>query len=320
MEIMVSILTTAYNHAPFIAQALDSFLAQKTNFPFEVIVHDDASTDGTDDIIRHYAEKYPDIVKPIFQKVNQYSQGINVYSFMKSAARGKYFALCEGDDYWCDEHKLQIQVDWLEKHPEYCACVHNTRKINLKTGSDIVWYSTERDTDLYFEQILKGGSVCFHTSSIMWRQNIQIYNEMREIKSYGDYVLALSLALQGKIRYFSRVMSVYRYFTPDSWSMRQSVSAQARIRRHQDNLRLMEIVNDLTNRKYCRITDEIIKKQKFCILEESGHYQELKEGELKTLYQKLTVWRRLNIFVKQYMPGMFRVYKKLSKILFFSER
>ena len=96
MEVMVSILTTAYNHAPYIAQALDSFLMQKTDFPFEVIIHDDASTDRTADIIRKYAEKYPDIIHPIFQTENQYSKGADVYKFMTPLIRGKYIAQCEG--------------------------------------------------------------------------------------------------------------------------------------------------------------------------------------------------------------------------------
>lgn len=88
-------------------------MQQKTNFPIEVLIHDDASTDGTQDIIREYEKKYPNIVKPIYQKENQYSKGVKVslvYNY--SRARGKYIALCEGDDYWTDPYKLQKQVDF----------------------------------------------------------------------------------------------------------------------------------------------------------------------------------------------------------------
>ncbi len=311
MEIKVSILTTAYNHAPYIAQALDSFLMQKTDFPFEIIVHDDASTDGTADIIRQYARKYPDQIRAIFQTENQYSKGVDVYQFMTPYIRGKYLAECEGDDYWCDENKLQKQADWLDEHPQYCACVHNTKKIDLKNKTERIWFPSNGDCDIPFEQILTGGSACFHSSSLMWRRSIQIPKEFLEIRSFGDYVLAVCLAMQGKIRYFSKVMSVYRYFTPGSWSMRQSLSSEARVRRCQDNWKLMEIIDRLTDGRYAAITEEIIKKQKFCICEENGLYEELKRDELKALYQKLPLWRRLNIAAKQYAPGLFHLYKSV---------
>ena len=228
---------------------------------------------------------------------------------------GKYLAVCEGDDYWCDENKLQKQVDWMEMHTEYSACVHNTRKINLKTGEERIWFPTDGDRDLLFEQLLKGGSVCYHTSSILMKANIKMPEEMRDIKSFGDYSLALSLALQGKIRYFSDVMSVYRYFTFGSWSMRQAESSKERIQRCKDNLKLMQIIDRLTDYKYVEITKEIILKQQFCINEESGLYQSLKMGELKRLYQNLPLWRHLNITVKQYMPTLFRLYKRIRKLI-----
>lgn len=313
MKPMVTVLTTAYNHAPYIAQTIEGFLMQKTNFPIEMIIHDDASTDGTTDIIRDYVKRYPDKIKAIFQKENQYSKGINVYDFMTPYIRGKYLAECEGDDYWCDENKLQIQVNWMENHSEYSACVHNTKKIDLKNNTETIWFPIDGDKDLVFEQILKGGNSCFHVSSVLWRADIQFPEEMSEIKSFGDYVLAVCLGIQGKIRYFDTVMSVYRYFTPGSWSMRQSVSSEQRIQRYQDNLKLLQNIDRLTNYKYSHVTEEIIKKQKFCICEESGLYQELKRGELKSLYQQLPLWRHLNITVKQYMPGLFRVYKNITK-------
>ena len=123
----VSVLCATFNHEDYLRTTLDGFLAQKTNFPYEVLVCDDASTDSTADILREYAEKYPDIIRPFYQKENLYSRRINVYdTVFFPAARGEYIALCEGDDYWNDPEKLQRQVDWLDAHPEYSACVHNS--------------------------------------------------------------------------------------------------------------------------------------------------------------------------------------------------
>ena len=104
---MVSVLCTAYNHGEYIAQALESFVTQQTDFPFEVLVNDDVSSDNTADIIRQYAGKYPHIIRPFIQEKNLYSQGINIYDHVfYPNVRGKYIALCEGDDFWSDPMKL----------------------------------------------------------------------------------------------------------------------------------------------------------------------------------------------------------------------
>lgn len=123
--IMVSIRCIAYNHEPYIRQCLEGFVMQKTNFRFEAIVHDDASIDHTADIIREYAEKYPDIIKPIFEVENQYSKrNGSIRKILNNACIGKYVAMCEGDDYWTDPYKLQKQVDFLESNSEYILCSH----------------------------------------------------------------------------------------------------------------------------------------------------------------------------------------------------
>ena len=120
---MVSIQCLVYNHEPYLRQCLDGFVMQKANFKFEAIVHDDVSTDRSAEIIREYAEKYPDIIKPIFEKENQFSKGFDkLSSIMNAAGKGKYIALCEGDDYWTDPLKLQKQVDFMEAHPDYAMC------------------------------------------------------------------------------------------------------------------------------------------------------------------------------------------------------
>lgn len=124
-NVMVSICCIVYNHESYIRQCLDGFIMQKTNFVYEIVIHDDASTDKTAEIIREYEAKYPNIIKPIYQKENQYSKGIQISAtYNLPRAKGKYIALCEGDDYWTDPLKLQKQVDFLEINLEYSGCVH----------------------------------------------------------------------------------------------------------------------------------------------------------------------------------------------------
>lgn len=115
-EVVVSAYCLAYNHEKYIKSALEGFVSQKTDFKYEVFVHDDASTDKTADIINQYAKRYPNIIKPILQKENQYSKGVDIsQEIIFPRMKGKYVAICEGDDYWCDNNKLQKQVDFLEK-------------------------------------------------------------------------------------------------------------------------------------------------------------------------------------------------------------
>lgn len=142
---LVSISVITYNHAPFLRQCLDGILMQEApscvpnGTPrcewMELLIHDDCSTDGTQDIIREYMEQYPDVIKPIFETENQYSKGgpwgsaVWGYPYMK----GKYWASCEGDDAWTDPLKLQKQVDFMELHPEYSICFHCYRNFNIYT-------------------------------------------------------------------------------------------------------------------------------------------------------------------------------------------
>ncbi|MFC3607421.1 glycosyltransferase [Stutzerimonas tarimensis] len=131
-EPLLSIICLAYNHAGFIRQTLDGFLAQETDFPVEIIVHDDASTDQTAAIIREYEQRYPSIIKPIYQRENQYRLGVPFSTRLFAQARGRYIAYCEGDDYWIDPRKLQIQVDFLEAHPDYVMTYHDAFMFNSK--------------------------------------------------------------------------------------------------------------------------------------------------------------------------------------------
>ena len=130
-EIAVSIICITYNHEEYIRDALNSFVMQKTDFQFEILIHDDASTDNTAAIIREYEIRYPEIIKPIYQKENQYSKGLAlgepfafIDKYQYSRVKGKYIALCEGDDYWTDQYKLQKQFDAMEEHSEVDMCAH----------------------------------------------------------------------------------------------------------------------------------------------------------------------------------------------------
>jgi len=189
---------------------------QIVDFPVEILVYDDVSPDHTADIIRKYEEKYPWIIKPIYQTENQYSQGIDVSQFNLGRIRGKYVAQCEGDDYWTDPEKLKIQVDFLEKHPEYVGTAHSYMFVDTEskpipeaeiigqlkgifTLSDIQYYRLPGSTaSLIYRDIFKNLSETVTTA---------YYNA----NGYGDQKLAVLLTLHGPIHRFEKVMSAYRY-------------------------------------------------------------------------------------------------------------
>lgn len=223
---LVSIRCLVYNHEPFLRQCLDGFVMQQTTFPFEAIVHDDASTDGSAAIIREYAEKYPDIIKPIYETENLYSKHDGSLARVMDEAihpSSKYVALCEGDDYWTDPHKLQIQVDFLESHPEYSMCCHATKFFSQQkqefVGKDPYHGGTG---DLPVDYIVLNGGWSITTCSLLYRKQVKDnYPQYCRKCHVGDYPLQIMCAMKGKVYYFDKPMAVYRTEVPNSWESRQ---------------------------------------------------------------------------------------------------
>ncbi|WP_296258640.1 glycosyltransferase [uncultured Phocaeicola sp.] len=221
-SVMVSICCLTYNHAPYIRECLDGFLMQQVDFPIEIIIHDDASTDGTQDILREYQEKYPDLFHLILQTENQYSKGKNVVlDYIYPQIKGKYVASCEGDDYWIDPHKLQKQVGFLEAHPDYSVCCHC---IKLYIQNEGVFREQEMQPRLrnksfsFTLQLWTEFGGFFQTASVVIRQeciDIKFLNSFQKCK---DIHLFYSVLEHGKGYFFKDVMSVYRISGKGVWT------------------------------------------------------------------------------------------------------
>jgi glycosyltransferase involved in cell wall biosynthesis len=221
MEVMnsspvVSVSCITYNHAPFIRACLDSFLMQQTDFAFEVIIHDDASTDATKEIIEEYTAKHPNIFFPMYQIENQYSQGIRgmMARFNFPRCRGKYIALCEGDDYWTDPLKLQKQVDFLEENEEYSICftrfktlVQNTNLI--KEDSNTKYFlDNELNIDFNFEIFAKGWHI--GTQTLLYRKEMFDLNVVHNYKYFRDVHLFTELLKKGNGSCLNFFGAIYR--------------------------------------------------------------------------------------------------------------
>jgi glycosyltransferase involved in cell wall biosynthesis len=205
-EPLVSISCLAFNHEKFIRKALDGFVIQETNFPFEILIHDDASTDGTAEIIQEYQSKYPELIKPIYQKENQWKKGLRgsaVHNFPR--AKGKYIALCEGDDYWTDPTKLQRQVDFLDSHEDYVLVTENALVLNTHVNTQYK-FSNAEECDIEIQELL--GKRKFPTASVLFRAACLDAN-FSKLKYKSDVIMWCYLASKGKIRYFPTVSSVY---------------------------------------------------------------------------------------------------------------
>ena len=257
-DIMVSVLCTAYNHENFIKDAIEGALRQKVNFKYELIVHDDASTDKTPEIINEYAKKYPEVIRAIMQRENQYQKHHIYAEFLFPNAKGKYIAFCEGDDYWTDEHKLQKQIDFLESHPEYSLCMHNAVKQNYETGEEKMLDTFPEDGAYSQEdQILAGLGTDFPAfASYVFRAGL-----LKEIPDFFlsskvmDYPIRQYLASRGKVYYFKKPMSVYRVATPQSYMKKTSESQSFSNNYTLEMICFFEKLNQYTDQKFNSILE-----------------------------------------------------------------
>lgn len=206
---LVSVCCITYNHALYIKQCLEGFLMQKTNFSFEIIINDDCSTDGTTKILKEYAERYSDVIKPIFHEENQYSKGVRgiLVNFVFPKVQGKYVAICEGDDYWTDPYKLQKQVDFLENHLDYSMCFHNASILN-ETNEPHFPFIPVKTADYTANEIYENWIV--PTASIVFRKKVLESLSVEKELFSGDINLILTCASLGRVHAFKERMSVYR--------------------------------------------------------------------------------------------------------------
>ena len=316
-NIKVSVLCATFNHEDYLRQTLESFLSQKTDFAFEVLVNDDASTDGTAEILREYAEKNPEIIRPFYQTENLYSRRMNVYDLVFfPAARGEYIALCEGDDYWCDPEKLQRQVDWLDAHPDYSACVHNSIG-TFSDQPDRVLFAQDGDRDIPFAQVITGMSHAYHTSSILARREYILdppdYRNVAYEKGYfTDYAIGVRLCLEGKVRFLDRCMSVYRIGSnPSAWSQGVGQDYEKLTRFVSGEIAMLRTLkgHDLTPEQLAA-TDRVILEREYELLYLQGRVDEMVKPPYDAIHRGMGAGRVVSTQLKRMFPRLHRLYRK----------
>lgn len=300
-DIMVSICCLAYNHKDYIRKALDSMLCQKTDFKFEILINDDCSTDGTTEIIKEYEAKYPDIIKPLYHSENQYSKSYRQGNMMSITfnfprVKGKYVAMCEGDDFWTDEHKLQKQVDIMEANPDCAFCAHTVRCTNEK-GTPIKQIIPVKDTVKEGMMTSEDAvySIChlpymFHTSSYFFRgKHVKEINEaLPDFFNYSfsmDILFMLFFASKGSTYFINKEMSCYRNQSSSSITSKltsqDSQRTERMIKHYTEHLKSLHSYNEYTKGVFESSVLFAIKKAEYHLMLLKGEYKNLFKKEYK---------------------------------------
>lgn len=316
-SIKVTVFCAAYNHESYIRDALNGFVMQETDFPFEVIVHDDASTDSTAEIIREYENKYPDIIKPIYQPENIYSKNINrTYEYMLPRTHGKYIAVCEGDDYWTDPKKLQKQFDYMESHPE-CSLVAHLALTHHINGDYFCKYtnrdfSTPEKCEISADEIIMKHTV-FPTASMFYRKEYYCNNKdfLVNIKSF-DYVSKTLLATEGTVYVIPEIMSVYRQGSSGSWTERISYNPDKLEVHLNQSIETMRKIDEYRQYKYHNVIQKNILSRQFDAQKKLLNLKTLKNEPYKELYGQLSLKEKLLLHTEKYAPALYVLYRKAT--------
>ncbi len=324
--VKVSVLMLTYNHSKYIADAIESVIRQKTNFPFELVIGEDCSTDDTARICREYQEKYPEIIRLTTSAENIGLQENFIRTYHQCT--GKYMAICEGDDFWINKSKLQIQADFLDQHEEYSACFHRALNYYQEDGSKSIGnggYQKKVNTVL---DIINSNPITNVT--VMFRRGLfgELPSWFSQVTSY-DFAIHVLNAEQGDIYFMNKVMAVYRQHKESIWSMATTdkqilisvVNRQLLIAHYKDKnrsiydklvdtytngcIRLVHYYQSIRNEKKVRETESLILKVNPALsTEQLKEMEKIKQTPLKQriAQQAFRIIKRIRQEISKYIP------------------
>ena len=287
-SIQVSIVCYTCNHEKYIKDAIESFLMQKTNFTYEIIIYVDASKDSTQAIVKEYENKYPTLITAVYQCEKQSSKFVDVEYEMVQRAQGKYIAFCEGDGFWTDSYKLQKQYEFMEEHLTYSLCVHAGEVVRNNDKKTIAYRKPSSVAKVYTtEEIIEGGKGYFLTNTMFFRK--QLLDNRADFvagAALSDYPLAVYLSLVGEVYYIADSMASYRTNVKGSWTSKDSVNGQGYRSKFEEITKMLDEVNEYTNYRFAEAIERRKDSNEVIVLVKERNFQKLRSSNLKEAERK----------------------------------
>ena len=228
-DVMLSVWCVTYNHGKYIKEALEGFVSQKTNFRYKVVIFDDASTDNSQEIIKEYAKMYPELFHVFLLKKNIHAhpqRRIAVNNLRKRVLTGKYVAFCEGDDFWTDSGKIQLQVEYMENNPSCILTVHDGICLDCVKNERRRMIGEDEERDLSAGEIIGKKKGLIPTASMVIRKEYAILEDFFGECTSSDWTMQIKAFLSGEVHYFGKCMCCYRYMHKDSWTSEIRISKE----------------------------------------------------------------------------------------------
>lgn len=305
-EVLVSVICLTFNHENYISKCIESLVTQKTNFKYEVWIHDDCSTDETRKIIEHYKKIYPTMINLILQDENQYSKGTSIVDqIILPRVHGKYVAFCEGDDYWTDEMKLQKQIDAMKENPQCWISAHSVNIVDEKDTKVIGKINPAKGNTIFdVETVIRGDGGFVGTNSILINKKaFELGYSFRRIYSL-DYFLQILGALNGGMLYLSDCMSAYRWCAKGSWTSRMSQDINKYCEHYNCVIMALKKLDDETQNKYHRTIYKQIQYQKYGIIKARKQYAELLKKKNWDVLKALSMRDKIKALMRIALPWL----------------
>ncbi len=315
---VVVVCLQTFNQKDYVEQALRSLLFQKTNFSYQILVHDDASTDGTAEILRDYYKRYPEQIRLILQAENQYSQDKKILGQMMAPyIDADYVALNEGDDYWLSPDKLQIQYDYMSQNPDCSMCCHAAemvdeganRTIGFQRGdlskksgahdftmSELIWSGSRIPTNSFFfkAELIRDGFPDF-------------YNKC----GVGDYPMSLYFGHQGRVHFIDQVLTAYRVNAKGSWSVKTILDPAKHAASNRDLIAMLDRFDQWSGGTYTAELEAKKDELQFEIYLKLHDYKSIKLPPYRKYYRRLAWSNRLRFQLAARCPWLYRLRQKL---------
>ena len=313
----ITVIVMTYNHKDYIKQALDSILSQTIDVDFDILIHDDCSNDGPYQILLDYQNKYPKKIIIVRQESRKFlDEGFNmmIFNHVVPHIDSKYVAYCDGDDYWCDNIKLQKQYDFMESHKDYSMCFHCAYQLRPNNDMSSKWFIKEEGDITLQDLINENPGIPIATSSLFVRGNVfKDFSDWRKSYSIEDLPLYMTAALEGKIHRLKDIMCVYRQFSIGSWSSQNKDNIK-RLITHQENLiKGATLFDEQTNHKYHNLVANHVEGCQFRIAMIRQDYRFIFLKKNKRFVKQLSAKERLSLKLQYRLPCLYNLLHKKKK-------